>query len=328
MGDILFAIVFMALGVAGSYGLYWLLDKAIGLFPAKVADKIKVLGFITPAMVLVIMVLVLPLIQTVVWAFMDDNGKKFVGFQNFIDLFTSAEFLSILLNNFLWLAFVPAVTVSLGTLFATLGNNVGPTREKIFKSLIFMPMTISFVSASTIWAYMYVYSAPGRPEIGFLNTIYKGITGAEDGIIWMQLDTARINSFLLMAVVVWLQVGYSMVIISAGIKAVPEETIEAARVDGAGGAQIFFKVVVPQIASTLMSVFVTVLILVMKIFDIILAMTGGNFNTNVLAFEYYKQFFVNSNLGPASAVVTILLILIAPLMWAQIRTVRHQESLR
>jgi alpha-glucoside transport system permease protein len=328
MGDILFAVFFMALGVAGSYGLYWLLDKAIGLFPTHIQEKIKVLGFITPAMVLVIMVLVFPLIQTVVWSFMDDNGKKFVGLENYTDLFGSPEFISILINNFLWLAFVPAITVALGTLFATLANNVGPTREKIFKALIFMPMTISFVSASTIWAYMYVYSANGRPEIGFLNAIYKAITGAEEGIIWIQLDAARINSFLLMAVVVWLQVGYSMVIISAGIKAVPEETIEAARVDGASGMQIFFRVVVPQIASTLMSVFVTVLILVMKIFDIILAMTGGNFNTNVLAFEYYKQFFVNSNLGPASAVVTILLILIAPLMWAQIRTVRHQESLR
>jgi alpha-glucoside transport system permease protein len=119
-----------------------------------------------------------------------------------------------------------------------------------------------------------------------------------------------------------------MVIISAGIKAVPEETIEAARIDGANGRQVFFRIIVPQIWSTIMSVFVTVLILVMKVFDIVLAMTRGNFNTNVLAFEYYKQFFENSNVGPASAVVTVLLLLIIPLMIVQIRTVRHQETMR
>ena len=326
--DVLMAIVWMIVGVVGSYGLYWALDKLIHFLPAQLQEKLKVLGFITPAAVLVILILVLPLFQTVIWSFMDDKGKEFVGIQNFIDLFANNDFINILINNFLWVAVVPAITVGFGTLFATLGNQVGPTREKVFKSLIFMPMTISFVSASTIWAYIYVYSAPGRPEIGLLNTIYKNLTGAKDGLIWMQIENFRLNSFLLMAVVVWLQVGYSMVIISAGIKAVPEETIEAARIDGANGMQVFFRIIVPQIAGTLMSVFVTVLILVMKIFDIILAMTGGNFNTNVLAFEYYKQFFVNSNLGPASAVVTILLILIAPLMWLQIRTVRHQESLR
>ncbi|MFM6981125.1 MAG: carbohydrate ABC transporter permease [Micrococcales bacterium] len=326
--DLILALVTMVLGVAGSFGLYWLLDKAIQLFPIKIQDKIKVLGFITPAAVLVITILALPLVQTVVWSFMDKPAKKFVGVDNYIKLFGSADFLGILLNNFLWLAIVPAVTIALGTLFAQLSNQVGPTREKIFKSVIFLPMTISFVAASTVWKYFYYAPLPGRPEIGLLNAIYKGLTGATESVIWLQVDTARLNSLLLMIVLIWLQVGYSMTIISAGIKAVPEETIEAARVDGATGIQIFFRVIVPQIAATLMSVFVTVLITVMKVFDIILAMTGGGFNTNVLALEYYRQFFVDSALGPASAVVTILLVLIAPLMWAQIRTVRHQESLR
>ena len=326
MGDILFGILAVLLGAGATYGLYWLLDKLVNLLPAKLADKFKSASFLLPAAVLVILVLVMPLFQTVIWSFMDDDGKEFVGVQNYIDLFGSSEFLSILLNNFLWVAVVPAVTVSLGVLFATLGNQVGPTREKILKSLIFMPMTISFVAASTIWGYMYVYVPPGRPEVGLLNSIANAL-GLESQP-WLQIDAGRLNTFLLMAVIVWLQVGYSMVIISAGIKSVPEETIEAARIDGANGAQVFFRIIVPQIWSTIMSVFVTVLILVMKIFDIVLAMTGGNFNTNVLAFEYYKQFFENSNVGPASAVVTILLVLIIPLMILQIRTVRHQETLR
>ena len=118
------------------------------------------------------------------------------------------------------------------------------------------------------------------------------------------------------------------IVISAAIKAVPTETIEAAQLDGASAWQLFTGVVLPQIWGTVMSVFVTVLILVMKIFDIVLAMTRGNFTTSVLAFEWYKQFFENSNIGPASAVVTVLVLLIAPLMWLQINTARQQEILR
>ena len=145
---------------------------------------------------------------------------------------------------------------------------------------------------------------------------------------WLTMDQGRLNSFLLMAVIVWLQVGYAMVVISAAIKAVPEETIEAAQLDGANPWQIFMGVILPQVWGTVMSVFVTILILVMKIFDIVLSMTRGNFTTSVLAFEWYKQFFENSNIGPASAVVTVLVVLIAPLMWLQIKTARHQENLR
>jgi len=257
---------------------------------------------------------------------MDKRSKEFIGFENYFELFADADFLSILLNNLLWVLVVPAITVTIGTIVATLGNQVGPTREKVFKSLIFMPMAISFVAASTIWAYMYVYSPPGRPVIGFFNALINSI-GIESQP-WLTMDAGRLNSFLLMAVVVWLQVGYSMVIISAAIKAVPEETIEAARIDGANAWQVFARVILPQVWGTIMAVFVTVLILVMKIFDIVLAMTGGNFNTSVLAFEWYKRFFVNSDTGASSAVVVVLCLIIAPLMWLQIRTVRQQESLR
>lgn len=326
MGDVIFGLVAVVVGVVASYGLYWLLNAALHLLPQRLQTKLRVLPFLTPAAVLLLLVLFVPLIQTVIWSFKDDRAREWVGFANYAELFTSREFLVILVNNFLWVAVVPAITVAIGTLIATLGNQVGPTRERVFKSLIFMPMAISFVAASTIWAYLYVYVPPGRPQIGLLNAILTrfGI----DPQVWLQIDSARINSFLLMAVLIWLQTGYAMVIISAAVKGVPEETIEAARIDGAGGGAIFFRVVLPQIWATVMAVFVTVLILVMKVFDIVLAMTGGNFNTSVLAFEYYRQYFVNSNIGPASAVVTILCIIIVPLMALQIRTVRHQESIR
>ena len=326
MGDLIFSLVAIVIGIAVSYGLYWLLSFLLSLLPKHFQEKHGWLAFLTPAAVLVILVLVLPLFQTVIWSFKDDKVKEWVGFKNYIDLFTDERFLGILLNNFLWVLVVPAVTIAIGTAAAALTNQVGPTREKIFKSLIFMPMSISFVAASTIWAYLYAYVPPGRPEVGLLNAIMRSL-GLE-ALPWLTMDQGRLNSFLLMAVVVWLQVGYSMVVISAAIKGVPEETIEAAQLDGANGWQVFAGVILPQIWGTVMSVFVTVLILVMKIFDIVLAMTRGNFTTSVLAFEWYKQYFENSNIGPASAVVTVLVVLIIPLMWLQINTVRQQELLR
>lgn len=326
MGDILFGFLAIVVGVAASYGLYWLLNFLLSLLPERLRKKNDWLAFLTPALVLVILVLVLPLFQTVFWSFMDDGVKKWVGFKNYLDLFTDPRFLQILLNNFLWVLVVPALTVAFGTAAAALSNQVGPKLESIFKSLIFMPMAVSFVAASTIWSYFYAYVPPGRPEVGLLNAVIRLLGFSSQP--WLTIDQGHLNSFLLMAVIIWLQVGYAMVVISSAIKAVPEETIEAAQLDGANPWQVFIGVILPQVWGTVMSVFVTVLILVMKIFDIVLAMTRGNFNTSVLAFEWYKQFFENSNIGPASAVVTVLVILIVPLMWLQIQTVRQQELLR
>ncbi len=329
MGDIVFGLIAVVIGVVVSYGLYWLLNLLVSLLPGKLKAKAQVWAFVTPAAVLLILVAIVPLFQTIVWSFMDIKGRKseFVGLQNYIDLFTDVDFLSIMFNNLLWVLFVPAITVAIGTLVANLGNNVGPTREKIFKSLIFMPMAISFVAAATIWAYLYAYSAPGRPVIGLAQQVQLFL-GVTEPVPVLQIDDWRFNNFLLMAVVVWLQVGYSMVIISAAIKAVPEETIEAAKIDGAGALQVFTRIILPQVWGTIMAVFVTVLILVMKIFDIVLAMTGGNFNTSVLAFEWYRVYFENTDTGPASAIVMVLVLLITPLIWLQIRTVKQQETLR
>lgn len=324
--DLFPVVIAMVIGVAASWGLYWLLNFLIALLPRKVAEKLNVFAFLTPAAVLLILVLVVPVIQTFIWSFKDNAGKDWVGVENYTELFTDPTFLTILGNNFLWVAFVPAFTVMFGTIVATLGNNVGPKREKTFKSLIFMPMAISFVAAATIWKYLYDYSPPGRPTIGLLNAVVNKF-GIESQP-WLQITTGHLNSFLLMAIIIWLQTGYAMVIISAAIKAVPEETIEAAKIDGANAWQVFARVILPQVWGTVMAVFITTLIMVMKIFDIVLAMTGGNFDTPVLAYYWFMQFFESSHLGPASAVVVVLCFLIAPLMWLQIRTVRHQESLR
>jgi alpha-glucoside transport system permease protein len=326
VGELLLVLGAIAIGVALSYGLFWALNLLFGLLPQRILDKIQWLAFVTPALVLVTLVLVLPILQTIVWSFMDRRVEAFVGFENYVALFTDANFLGVLLNNFLWVLVVPAITVAIGTAVATLSNQVGPTRERIFKSLIFMPMSISFVAAATIWSFTYAYVPPGRPEIGILNSL---VTAAGlEAQPWLTIDSGRLNSFLLMAVLVWLQVGYSMVIISAAIKAVPEETLEASRIDGANAWQVFAKIILPQVWGAIMSVFVTVLILVMKIFDVVLAMTGGTFNTSVLALEWYRVFFQGGSIGPASAIVVVLFVLIVPLMYVQIRTVKQQEALR
>lgn len=351
MSDLVFGLVSIVVGVAVSYAVFWLLHFLLSLLPESIYRKVNWMAFLLPAALLVILVLVAPLVQTVIWSFKSDNVKEWVGFQNYVEIFTDEvkpdkvetkkeegavfvtddriwddRFMDILINNFLWVLVVPAATVVAGTATATLTNQVGPTRERVFKSLIFMPMAISFVAASTIWAFFYSFVPPGRPEVGLLNALVKLFGGEAQP--WLTIDQGRLNSFLLMVVIVWLQGGYAMVVISAAIKNVPVETLEAAQLDGANSWQVFFRVVLPQVWGTVMSVFVTILIMVMKIFDIVLAMTRGNFTTSVLAFEWYKEFFENSNLGPASAVVTILVVLIAPLMWLQIRTVRQQEALR
>jgi len=324
--DIFVGIGAIILGIVASWGLYWLLNFLVTRLPAKWQDRLRAFSFVLPAAVLLLLISVLPLVQTVAWSFFDKHAKKFVGFENYTTIFTDPNFLQILLNNFLWVAFVPAITVGFGLVFANLSNNVGPKREKVMKSLIFMPMSISFVAAATIWGYAYDYPPPGRPKTGLVNAIIELFGGTAQPLL--SIEDGHLNSFLLMIVVIWLNAGFSMVMLSAAIKAVPEETIEAARIDGAGPLKIFLRVIVPQVRGTIMAVFVTTVIGVMKVFDVILAMTGGNFNTSVLGYEYYRLFFVESNVGGSAAVVTVLCVLIAPLMWLQIRTARHQEEIR
>jgi alpha-glucoside transport system permease protein len=275
--------------------------------------------------------LLVPVFLTIYQSFLktDQYGlTSFGGLDNYFSLFSSAGFLgTTLLNNLLWIIVVPVLTVIVGLAAATLADRLGPKREKTFKSMIFLPMSISFIAAATIWKFVYDYKAPGQPQVGLLNAIWTGITKA-DPVPWLQSTFLHANSFLIMAVVIWLNAGYAMVLLSAAIKAVPEETIEAARIDGASEGQAFFRVIVPQIRATIVAVFITVLITVMKIFDIVFAMTSGQFGTNVLGVEFYNQLFSFNNPGKAAAVVVILLIAVIPVVVYQIRSYRAQEALR
>jgi alpha-glucoside transport system permease protein len=313
-------------GVGASLALFWLMNFVVEKIPGRLGDRLKPWVFAGPAVAFIGVFLVYPAVRTIVISFLDRNSEEFVGLGNYTSLLTDPAFLQTLLNTVLWLAVVPAAAVALGLLVAVLADRHGPTGEKVSKSLIFLPMAISMVGASTIWRFIYEYRQEGQEQIGILNALWTALGGQPQ--LWLQQDTARLNSFLLMIILIWLQVGYCMVLLSAAIKGVPEDTVEAARMDGATEVQAFFRIIVPQIWATVVTVFITVFIGVMKIFDIVYVMTGGNFNTNVVALAFFKEIFEFSNDGRSAAIVVILLLAVTPVMFYQVRRFKAEEAMR
>ena len=326
MGDIFVTAITIVVGISATMAFFWLLNKLVSLLPQKLATKVLPAVFIAPVLILISVFLIYPSIQTIILSFMDSWSENFIGLDNYVNLFTSPDFLETLSNNGLWIIVVPAASVTLGLLISTFANNVGPLREKIFKSVIFMPMAISFVSAATIWSFTYYFQPEGSAQIGLLNAIVSALGGEPQP--WMNVADFKLNSLLLMVIVIWLNTGFSMVLLSAAIKGVPEETVEAARIDGASGSQTFFRIILPQIRGTVVAVFITVLIGVMKIFDIVLAMTQGNYGTMVLGMSFIKEYFSYNETGRASAIVVVLMVCIVPVMIYQVRSYRRQEELR
>ena len=185
-------------------------------------------------------------------------------------------------------------------------------------------MAIALVSAAAIWGFVYTFRPAGTPQIGLLNAIVVGLGGQP--VPWLQIQAFKLNTIILMLILVWGLAGFAMVLLSAAIKAVPEETLEAARIDGATEVQTFFRVVVPQVWPTVITVFITVLIMVLKIFDLVYVMTGGNFGTNVIAVAFFTELFTNGENGRAAAIVVMLMIAIIPVMIYQIRQFRKEEA--
>ena len=325
--QIVSALVSVVAGLAVSFLIYLGLNTLVGRFNQKWKARLLPYVFIGPVIVLIGLFLVYPAVRTIYLSFFNATGQRFIGFDNFTSLFGSADFITVLLNNLLWIIIVPASAVIIGLAVATFSDRIGPVREKIFKSTIFLPMAISFVAAATIWRFVYSYDPPGQAQVGLLNAIWTSVFRG-DPVPWITIDTGKLNSLLIMVVVIWINAGLAMVLLSAAIKGVPEETIEASRIDGASERQAFFQVVVPQIWSTVVAVFITILITVMKIFDIVYAMTGGSYGTSVLAMDFINQLFSFGNPGKAAAVVTVLLIAVIPVMILQVRTYRRQEAIR
>ncbi len=321
---ILNALISIIGGVGGALILYYLLNKFAERLPGRWEDRIKPYVYLLPALAAIGLFLIYPAIQTIVYSFANRDSTAWVGLDNYTELLTSPTFLQTLFNTLLWIAIVPAVTVILGLSVAVLADRLKPRSEKLTKTLIFLPMAISMVGAATIWRFVYEARPPGQPQIGIQNAIVTAL--GFDPVVWLQQENFHLNSFWLMIILIWAQVGFSMVLLSAAVKGVPTETLEAARIDGANERQAFFRVVVPQIWPTVITVFITVLIGVMKVFDIVYVMTNGNFNPNVIALEFYNQLFTNGNAGYAAAIVVMLMLAVVPVMIYQVRQFRAQEA--
>jgi len=318
------ALIAVVAGVGGTVVLFWAMNKAVEALPEVWENRLKPYVFIGPALIVVTLFLVYPAFRTIFISFYDDRSENFVGLDNYAMLFTDASLRMAIINNLLWVLVVPAACVAFGLLVAVLADRLTARFENVSKSLIFTPMAVSAVGASTIWLFVYAWRPAGTGQIGLLNAIWTGL--GQDPIAWVQVSTLRLNSFLLMVIMIWLQTGFAMVLLSSAIKGVPTETIEAARIDGATEIQIFWRVTIPQIMSTIVVVFTTILIAVLKIFDIIFVTTGGNFNTDVVAVRFINELFQFRRFGLAAAIVVVLMLATIPVMIYNIRQFREQEA--
>ncbi len=316
-------VLTIIIGVGGCVGYFYLsnqfLDKV--LFPARGpkagqninrANMIRPWLFLFPAMFALGLYLAYPVVETLRLSLTDrvpGGGFEFVGLANYNQMFAEAKFWEAMRNNVLWLIVVPAASTGFGLLAAQLTDRI--KWGALAKSLIFMPMAISFVGASVIWKLVYDTRPEGTEQIGVLNAIYVALGGVEPQT-WLTIPFW--NNFFLMIVLIWIQTGFAMVILSAALRGIPEETVEAAIVDGAGPFQIFFKIKVPQIMNTIVVVWTTITIATLKVFDIVFAMTNGQWETQVLANYMYDKLFRANDWGMGSAAAIIIMLMVTPIL--------------
>ena len=286
----------------------------------KKARPIALVIFLAPALVLLLAGLIIPAIRTFLFSFMNPDSNAWVGFDNYYWMTQDPNIKSIMVNTILWILVVPIFTAALGLLLAIMLDRI--KHESIPKSLLFMPMAISFVGASIIFKFVYEYRDPDEVQIGLLSTIVDFLGGTPTD--WML--SKPLNTFLLMIIYVWTQMGFGMVILSAAIKAVPSDIVEASSLDGASGFRLFRNITFPMIKGTFIVVLATGVVGALKVFDIVRTMTGGNFSTNVLANEMYSQVFVQFDTGKGSALAIVLFLLVTPILVYNIRSLRKERA--
>ncbi len=314
------AVVGLILGVGGVWVLYVVADNLVSILPKSVRETVRPFVFVGPALVILAVYLVYPAVRTISLSFFGPRSEQFVGLENYAFALTSPDMLIALRNNFLWLVLVTSFVVSLGLIIAVLVDRIGRW-ESAAKSLIFLPMAISAVGASIIWKFVYSFQPIQRPQIGLLNAIYTSLGGEPQG--WLILKPWN-NGFLIV-IMIWILTGFAMVVLSAAIKGVPEELLEAARMDGASEVRIFFRIIVPYIRGTLITITTTVLIIVLKVFDIVFVMTGGQFETEVIANRMYREMFTFGNFGRSSALAVLLLVAVIPVMIYNVRSLEQSK---
>ncbi|GAB4114922.1 MAG: sugar ABC transporter permease [Candidatus Caldatribacteriota bacterium] len=279
--------------------------------------------YILPAIFLLFFFLVYPSINTIYISFFNFNSEIFVGIKNYLYCFTNEIMLNSFKNNALWVILFVPITVFLGLIIAVLLDRV--KYESWIKSIIFMPMAISFVGAGVIWKFVYAYRPASAAQTGILNALRMAFQ--LEPIPWL-IIRPWLNNFCLIIVGIWIWTGFCMVILSASYKGIPRELLEAARVDGASEFKVFWQITLPLMKPTLAVVATTMTINVLKIFDIVYVMTNGNYNTEVIANRMYKEMFIFRNYGRASAIAVILLVLIIPMIVINIQRFREQEGMR
>jgi alpha-glucoside transport system permease protein len=294
----------------------------VGRARGRRTDVVSGIAFTAPAFLLLLIGLLYPAGRTVVQSFLDARSAGFVGLDNYIQIFTQPDLLVVLRNTLLWVVITPILATAIGLVYAVL---VDRTRFEAFaKALIFLPMAISFVGAAIIWKFVYEYrpNQQNIQQIGLLNQF----------LVWLGFEPVNFilaepwNNLLLIVVMIWIQAGFAMTILSAAIKAIPSDIIEAARLDGVGGVRLFFYITLPSIRPAVVVVITAISIAVLKVFDIVRTMTGGQFDTSVVANEFYVQSFRLSNLGMGSALAMILFLLVVPIVIYNVRQMRKVDA--
>ncbi len=329
-------LVAIVWGVGGVAILYAVFNNLVEKLPDVWRTRLLPFVFVGPAIAILSWYLAIPTLRTFWISLFSRDGPpdglnmwqqltsdSFVGLSNYLAVFTEKLMLEAFRNNIMWIIFGSTFSVVFGLLIAVLADR--SRFENVAKSLIFLPMAISFVGASIIWNFIYEYRPINQPQIGLLNAIVVGLGGTPQA--WPQwVDVAPWNNLFLIVIVVWLQAGYSMVLFSAALKGIPDELLEASRIDGANEIQIFFRIMIPYIRGTVISVWTTVVIFTLKIFDVVWVMTGGQFGTHVIATQFYRQSFTNRNSGFGSAIAIVLLIAVIPVMIYNLKQFREQEA--
>src|SRR3954470_13508368 len=322
---LLIIAVAIAVGVGGVFFLFWALDTVVDWLPDRYKEGVRPYVYVGPALVVLAVFLMYPVINTLIISFKDANSKDFVGLDNYRFIFTDDSMLRAIRNTALWIVVVPAVAVTIGLVFATLADRLS-RGEAVAKSLIFLPLAISFVGAAVTFRLIYSYRPEGfGTNVGLLNGIWTGL--GNNPVAW--LSQKPWNNFMLMAIMIWLQVGFAMVVLSAAIKSIPDEIIEAARIDGASELQVFRRIMIAPILPTIVVVTTYMVINALKVFDIVFVMGNAESNgTEVIAERMIRWFFISAHDGRGAAIAVVLFLAVIPVMMWNIRQFREQEMLR
>ena len=315
------AVVAIVWGVGGVGLLFTTANMLVESLPDIWQQRIQPYVFAGPAVALLAAFLAIPTLLTLYQSFFDARSTTFVGVDNYIAVFTDATLLRAFRNNLLWLVLGTTICVTMGLLIAVLADR--SKFETLAKSLIFMPLAISFVGAGIIFRFVYAFAPAGEPQIGLFNAVRTGVGSQPVSFL---TQNPPWNNLFLVLVMVWMYTGFSMVIFSAALKGVPDDIVEAARMDGATEVQAFFRIIIPYIQGTIVTVSTTTAIFTLKIFDVVRVMTGGQYGTEVVATEFYNQFFQSRNFGRGSAIAMVLFVAVLPVMFYNLRQLRKQEG--